>query len=77
MSESKVIERLKEACKEDSGILAIVRIDNYEELSHIKDVAGDALIKQLREELIGIIDAATEVDYIKAGLGDSEFVIFF
>lgn len=76
MSESKVIESLKKACKEDSGILTIVRIDNYDELSHIRDVAGDVLTKQLREECIRIIDAATDVDYIKASLGENEFVLF-
>lgn len=76
MSESKVIESLKKACKEESGILTIVRIDNYEELSHKRDVAGDVLTRQLREECISIIDAATDVDYIKASLGENEFVLF-
>ena len=77
MSDSKVIESLKEACKEESGILTIVRIDNYEELSLMKDVAGDAVTKPLRDECISLIDAATEGDYIKAYLGEDEFVIFF
>ena len=77
MSDSIVIQSLKEACETESGILTIIRIDNYEELSTVMDKSGTAVTSQLKEDFLRVIDGATKEDYIRACLGDDEFVIFF
>ncbi len=74
MSDSKIIELLKEACAVERGVLTIIRLDNYELL---RDIYGESVGKQIREECRRIIDSFSEAEDIKACLGSEEFVVFY
>ncbi|SEQ73785.1 diguanylate cyclase (GGDEF) domain-containing protein [Lachnospiraceae bacterium NE2001] len=74
MNNSRIIERLSNACATEKGLLAIVKMDN---LIMFKDVYGKDVIQRFQEECESIIDSSTESSDIKGCLGTDEFVIFY
>ncbi|MBP3719406.1 MAG: GGDEF domain-containing protein [Eubacterium sp.] len=73
MSGAGIIETLKQACANESGLLTIVNMDNF---ILFNDIYGAEMGDRLIEECVKIIDSVTEGDDIKARLGGDEFLIF-
>ena len=70
---NSVIESLKEACKNENGVLALINVDNFGLFNDIYGrKCGDLVIRKCVE----FINKATEGDDIKASLGGDEFVVF-
>ena len=73
MSGGGVIERLTEACAEETGVLMLVNVDNFALFNEIYGIEmGDALL----ERCVRVINEVTEGDDIKGRLGGDEFIIF-
>ena len=72
MSGAGIIETLKQACANESGLLTIVNMDNF---ILFNDIYGAEMGDKLIEECVKIIDSVTEGDDIKARLGGDEFLI--
>ncbi|MCR5212900.1 MAG: diguanylate cyclase [Eubacterium sp.] len=68
-----IIEKLKDACANQNGILTILRIDNIDDFY---EIYGEDMSQALREECISVLNEVTEEDDIKACLGNDEFVLF-
>ena len=73
MSGAGIIETLKQACANESGLLTIVNMDHF---ILFNDIYGAEMGDKLIEECVKIIDSVTEGDDIKARLGGDEFLIF-
>ena len=68
-----VIESLTKACKTDSGVLALINVDNF---ALFNDIYGMECGDKVIQKCIQVIDKVTEGDDIKASLGGDEFVVF-
>ena len=70
---STVIESLTKACKTESGVLALINVDNF---GLFNDIYGWACGDKVIQKCIQVIDKVTEGDDIKGSLGGDEFVVF-
>ena len=73
MSEGGVIEQLKKACKEETGMLMLINLDNF---NFFNDVYGRDMGDKLVARLAAIISGVTSGDDIKGRLGGDEFIVF-
>ena len=73
MSEGSVIEQLKKACKEETGMLMLINLDNF---NFFNDVYGRDMGDKLVARLAAIISGVTSGDDIKGRLGGDEFIVF-
>lgn len=68
-----IIERLMTACKEDSGVLMLINLDNFELFN---DIYGRTIGDKMLEHTQDAINQYTHPDDIKGRLGGDEFVVF-
>ena len=73
MSEGGIIEQLKQACAQESGMLMLINLDNF---NFFNDVYGREMGDKRIARLAGIISNFTNGDDIKGRLGGDEFIVF-